>query len=92
MDEPEYMFIPIRLFPANIIQQYDLNNKCKNGMVLAKIVKGMYGLPQAGWLAYDQLVRHLATADYIPAGLTPGLFKTQNTKNHLRASGGWFWN
>ena len=35
----------------------------------------MYGLPQAGKIAYDRLVKHLATAGYIPCELTPGLFK-----------------
>ena len=37
--------------------------------------KGIYGLPQAGRLAYDQLVKHLVTGDYHPTGLTPGIFK-----------------
>ena len=43
--------------------------------MLVEIVKGMYGLPQAGRIAYDQLVKHLATAGYVRAGKTPGLFK-----------------
>ena len=44
-------------------------------MVLAEITKGMYGLPQAGCIAYDKIIKHLATGGYIPAGKTPGLFK-----------------
>ena len=35
----------------------------------------MYGLPQAGRLAYIKPVKHLATDGYIPTGHTPGLFR-----------------
>ena len=35
----------------------------------------MYGLPQAGILAYRKLVQHLKDAGFIPAKFTPGLFK-----------------
>ena len=34
----------------------------------------MYGLPQAGILAYIKLIKHLAANGYIPTGHTPGLF------------------
>lgn len=76
MDEPEYMMVPFKLFPPDIVQKYKLDEKVDDkGMVLAKIKKGMYGLPQAGRIAYDQLVPHLEKGGYIPAGITPGLFK-----------------
>jgi len=35
----------------------------------------MYDLPQAGRLAYEQLVMHLQHAGYVKAGSTPGLSK-----------------
>ena len=35
----------------------------------------MYGLPQAGRIAYEKLIKHLATGGYLPEGITPGLFK-----------------
>ena len=35
-------------------------------MVYAKVNKGMYGLPQAGKLAHDDLVAYLATSGYLP--------------------------
>ena len=41
---------------------------------VSKNKKGMYGPPQAGRLAYDQLIKHLATGGYHPTGITPGLF------------------
>ena len=46
--------------PEEIIQQYDLRNKCKNGFVYMQIEKGMYGLPQAGILANKLLRKRLA--------------------------------
>jgi len=35
----------------------------------------MYGLPQAGILAYKRLVAHLALSGYTPVQHTPGLFR-----------------
>eukprot|EP00957_Ditylum_brightwellii_P117289 8945524-Ditylum_brightwellii.AAC.1 len=35
----------------------------------------MYGLPQAGKIANDQLIKHLAKFRYSPAQHTPGLWK-----------------
>ncbi len=87
MKDPEYMLIPYKLFPPDIIEQYNLANKLDNGHVLAKIVKGRYGLPQAGQLAYDQLKEHLAKADYHATPITPGLFLTQNPSNYLCTCG-----
>ena len=37
----------------------------------------MYGLPQAGKLANNDLVAHLAKGGYYPAKYTPGLFTNQ---------------
>ena len=45
-----------------------------NGYVLMEISKGIYGLPQAGKLAQDRLVKHLATHNYIQCAHTPCLF------------------
>ena len=42
MADPEYMLVPIELFPPDNIAQYNLLKKVKNGKILAKIVKGMY--------------------------------------------------
>ena len=35
----------------------------------------MYGLPQAGILAYNRLVTHLALSGYTPVQHTPGHFR-----------------
>ena len=75
MDRYKYMLIAIHLIPAKIIDQYNLNNIAKNGYVLVEIWKGMYGLPQAGKLAHNQLVKHLATFGYHPVKHTAGLWR-----------------
>ena len=68
MDEPAYILIPIKIIPPDIIEQYDLNNKVQDCMVLAKVIKGMYGLLQAGLCEYEQFKNHLALADYHNTG------------------------
>jgi hypothetical protein len=45
-----------------------------------EISKGIYGLPQAGILAFNQLKTHLATHDYAPCTHTPGLW-THSTRD-----------
>eukprot|EP00957_Ditylum_brightwellii_P104170 7934812-Ditylum_brightwellii.AAC.1 len=48
------------LIPPGVIEQYNLNKlKDDKGFVYVKIRKGMYGLPQAGRNAHDQLKAHL---------------------------------
>ena len=42
-------------------------------MVYLKIVKGMYGLPQAGKIANELLIKRMRTAGYHPYQFTPGL-------------------
>jgi hypothetical protein len=74
MDRYEYMRIPIALIPQAIIDQYKLEDIVSNGFVMVEIRKGVYGLPQAGFLAHDQLIVFLADGGYFPAAHTPGLF------------------
>ena len=69
------MFIPTWVFPKDIKNEYNIDALSENGKVLAEITTGMYGLPQAGILAYRKLVQHLKDAGFIPAKFTTGLFK-----------------
>ena len=69
------MYIPAWAIPPDIMEQYDLHDKISNGKVLAEVRTGIYGLPQAGRLAYLKLVKSLATNRYLPTGKTPGLFR-----------------
>ena len=45
MYRPEYMIIPLKIIPQEIIEKYKLNDIDENGWVYIKIVKGVYGLP-----------------------------------------------
>ena len=75
MPHPEYMLVQKNMLPEEIIQEYNLSELFHKGNILARINKGMYGLPQAGRIAYDKLVTHLQKGGYVHAGRTPGLFK-----------------
>ena len=62
--------------------RYNLLNIVENqGYVYAKIVKGMYGLKQAGIIAHRALIHHLAPFRYHPACHNPGLwqYETRDT-------------
>ena len=83
MERFEYMQIPLKILPDDIIEHYKLRDMAHNGHVLVEIRKGMYGLPQAGRLAYGKLVTHLATHGYTPTETTPGLFKHSTKPVHF---------
>ena len=74
MERKEYMRVPITIIPQAIIDYYNLTKLVNNGFVYIEIMKGMYGLPQAGILAKNELVAHLAEHGYIECTHTPGLF------------------
>ncbi len=74
LPRPEYMRIGKKQIPLDIQQRYNLDALWDGDGVYVEIVKGIYGLPQAGKLAQDRLVKHLATHGYRPAQNTPCLF------------------
>ena len=80
---PEYMNINISIIPQENIDEYSLleivNDK---GFVYIKTVKGMYGLKQAGIIAYQELIKHLEPYGYHPVKYTPRLWKHE-TKDTL---------
>ena len=55
MDRPEYMRMPIKIIPQEIIDKYNLTNIVEDGWVYIKTARDMYGLPMAGKLANDLL-------------------------------------
>jgi hypothetical protein len=61
----EYVRIPVKFIPPDIMAQYQLQ----------LLLKGMYGLLQAGILAYKQLAQHLSAHGYFATSNTPGLFR-----------------
>ena len=51
-----------------------MNNHRTNGSVYVEVRKGMYGLPQAGLLAQEQLIEHLKMHGYYQSKMVPGLW------------------
>ena len=62
---PEYVRIPARLLPPATIERHHLAPFVTNGSALFQVSKGMYGLPQAGLLAQQRLLKHLAAHGYL---------------------------
>ena len=56
LPRPEYMRLPVKIIPAEIMQHYKLEDIAEGGWVYMRIDKGMYGLPQAGKLANELLI------------------------------------
>jgi len=71
----EYLKLRLDIIPDEIIQQYDLLSIAEDGWVYVEIQKGMYGLPHAGKIANERLMRHLRPHGYVPVKHTPGLWK-----------------
>ena len=75
MERPEYMRMPLKIIPQEIIDHYNLEKIATDGWVYQKIVRGMYGLPIAGKIANDLLTKRISIAGYHPCQFTPGLWK-----------------
>jgi hypothetical protein len=66
MTQYEYMCIPHQMLPPTIMEQYNLTPLIHNNSVYVEIRKGMYGLPQPGKLANNELITALAPFAYHP--------------------------
>jgi hypothetical protein len=73
MKNPEFMYILEKDIPLATKIKYDI--EFRNGRTIVAVRKGMYGLPNAGLLAQDQLITHLRKDDYHQCPHTPCLFK-----------------
>ena len=74
MERPEYMQMKLKDLSQEFINVYNLTKRAENGgNVYFRIQKGMYGLPQAGILAQQQLEQQLNEHGYHQSPLTPGL-------------------
>ena len=70
------MKIHISINPQEIINAYNLQDIVDDkGFVYTNIGKVMYGLKQAGIIAHNEVVKHLAPHGYQPVRYTPGLWK-----------------
>jgi hypothetical protein len=76
LKQNEYMRIHISQIPQESLEKYVTPNLIQDDHVLAEISKGIYGLKQAGLLAQQRLVYHLAEHNYFPISTTsPCIFK-----------------
>ena len=76
MKDAEYMKVPLKYFPTDIIDKYNLRNLVTHDKyIFIKIKKGMYGLKQAAVLAYKQLVKNLGNHGYYPVDMTNGIWR-----------------
>jgi hypothetical protein len=73
---PEYIRIRLTDLPDEIIKEYKLKDKATaKGFIYLEVVKGMYGLPQAGLLANELLEKRLNKHGYYQSKLVPGSWK-----------------
>ena len=64
LPRPEYPRIQSKFLPTDIIVKHNLTPYLRNDSVLFEVNKGKYGLPQAGLLAQQRLITHLAKHGY----------------------------
>jgi hypothetical protein len=70
----EYSQMPLSLFPAWIIKQYDMERHPLNGYIHLEMWRAVWGLPQVGILANKHLQRKLAPFGNFESTNTPGLW------------------
>ena len=76
LQSPEYMWAKLGNIPQATQQQFGLPALATpDGRILIKIIRGIYGLPQAGRLAQAKLFAHLAAHGYKECKNTPCLFR-----------------
>ena len=67
--------IQISMIPLEFVEKYNLAEKAHNGYIYARLKKVMYGLPQAGRIAHEALLKHLEPYVYHPSSKNPVLWK-----------------
>lgn len=75
LERPEYIRVPLKYFSTAVMERFKLTPFIRNNAIECQINKGMYGLKQAGLLAQQQLIPHLALHGYDQCKNTPCLFK-----------------
>ena len=66
--------MPLNLFSEEFQAAYNLKKKAFGGHIFMEIVKGMYGLPQAGILTNKHLRKRLVKFGYFEMPHKPGLW------------------
>ena len=74
----EYIKMRLSDIPDEIVKEYNLKEiATKDGSIYVEVRRGMYGLPQAGLLAQEQLIVNLKEHGYYQSKLVPGLWHHQ---------------
>ncbi len=80
LKRPEYAKIKLSDIPEEVINEYKLHQYATPvGWVYIKVIRGMYGLPQAGLLGHDLLEHRLNNEGYFQSQTVPEFWK-HNTK------------
>jgi hypothetical protein len=71
----QYLRIHESMIPQEIFDEYPELVVESNGYVYFEVRKGIYGLKEAGLMAFQHLVKNLAKHGYEPMKFTPGLWR-----------------
>ena len=74
MKRKEYMRIKLTDIPDEIVNEYKLHKIATDGWIFVEIGRGMYGLPQSGIIAQEQLAKRLEKHGYTQSKIVPGLW------------------
>jgi hypothetical protein len=76
MEYFQYIRVPKSVIPQEVWDdpRYDIQ-VANDGYIYLEIRRGMYGLKEAGIIAFNQLVKKLAPSGYEPMPFTPGLWR-----------------
>ena len=75
LTRPEYMRLPVRLIPQAHRARFQVDHLADGEFIIWEVTKGIYGLPQAGLLAQQDLIRLLEQHNFVQCPHTPCLFK-----------------
>jgi hypothetical protein len=93
MARPEFIRIKLADIPEDVIECYNLREIVDaDGYVYCRVEKGMYGLPQAGIIAQQELLEdRLGKEGYFQSQTTPGLLTHEDRKNIIYTGGRRLW-
>lgn len=80
LEQEEYVAIPVSEIPDASMERHNLRDKVRNGKVYFRVKKAMYGLPQAGYIAQQDLGKLLKANGFYECPRTPQVFRHE-TRN-----------
>ena len=77
LTRPEYLRIPLKFIAPCVLDKHHLRPYIDKKAILFSVHRGMYGLPQAGYLAQIQLIKHLRAHGYEQTNTPPLPFSSR---------------